>query len=59
LATRTVIAFEHFGQVGAAEANISGRDKIWRIFLVELPIRPNPILSCVSVDSASRALHAL
>jgi hypothetical protein len=26
------------GHTGAAAANISGKDKAWRIFLVELPI---------------------
>jgi hypothetical protein len=32
------MALVHFGQIGAAAANISGRDKARRILLVELPI---------------------
>lgn len=38
LAMRGVIGFSHFGQVGAAEANISGCDSARRILFVELPI---------------------
>jgi hypothetical protein len=46
----------HLGQVGAAAANISGRDKARRILFVELPIPIlNPFFSFMSNDSASRA----
>jgi hypothetical protein len=54
VALRGVIGFAHLGHTGAAAANISGKDKAWRIFLVELPI-PTINRSFVSNDCASRA----
>jgi hypothetical protein len=51
-ALRGVIGLEHFGQVGAAAANISGYDSARRIFLVELPIT-DPYSLLMWIDSAS------
>jgi hypothetical protein len=48
-----VMGFEHLGHAGAAAANISGKDKTWRIFLVELPIPTTFTRSFVSNDCAS------
>jgi len=57
-APRGVIAREHFGQVGAAAANISGRDNAMRILLVELPMHQLFFSCFMSFDSASRETAA-
>jgi hypothetical protein len=41
-----IIGFVHLGHAGAAAANISGYDRICRIFLVELPIPTISSLFC-------------
>jgi hypothetical protein len=51
------MAFEHFGQIGAAAANISGRDNARRILLVELPM-PLFFVRFMSRDSDSGAAAA-
>jgi hypothetical protein len=56
-AARGVMAFEHFGQIGAAAANISGRDNARRILLVELPM-PLFFVRFMSRDSDSGAAAA-